>query len=179
MNQSIRLAFCSMVTAVSTILMFLTGAVPVGTYAIPALAGILLAAVVVELGSGWSWAVYIAVSLLSAFIAADKEAVLLFILFFGCYPILKAKIEKGTKKIPGILLKFAIFNSAFILEFFLAMYLLNVPQRSYSVFGMYLPWLFLLAGNFIFALYDYAVSLLVISYCKKFHTIVSKWLHTR
>lgn len=166
-----------MVTAVSTVLMLITGIIPYGTYALPSLAGILFISVVIELGPGWSWSVYIAVSVLSALIAADKEAVLFFILFFGCYPILKAQIEKRTKKIIGILLKFALFNTAAILEFFLAMYLLSVPKSSYTVFGIYAPWLFLIIGNLIFAVYDYAVSLLVISYAKKFHPVISKWFH--
>lgn len=179
MNQSLRLAFCSMVTAVSAILMFLAGVIPVGTYAIPALAGVLLLAVVVELGPGWSWSVYLAVSLLSAWICADKEAVLFFVLLFGCYPILKAGIEKRAGRLFGTVLKFALFNFAAILEFFLATCLLSVPRSSYTVFGVYLPWVFLAAGNLVFAVYDYALSLLAAAYWKKWHGMVSKWLHSR
>lgn len=168
-----------MVTAVSFALMLLTGLIPIGTYGIPALAGVLLFSVVIELGQGWSWAVYAAVSLLSGLVAGDKEAVLCYLLLFGCYPIVKAAIEKKTKKAVGILLKFAVFNTGAILEFFVAMYLLNVPKSSYTVFGIYMPWLILLIGNLVFAVYDYAVSLLIAVYCKKYHSYVSRWLHTR
>lgn len=177
MNQSMRLAFCSMVTAVSVVVLFLTGVVPIGKYALPALAGLLLIAVVVELGFRWAWSVYAAVSLLSALLAADKEAVLCYVLILGCYPIIKAAIEKRTKKAVGFLLKFAFFNAAAILEFYIAVLLLNVPRDSFEVFGVNAPWLFLLAGNVVFAIYDYAASLLVTGYYRKFHAAVNKWLH--
>ena len=179
MNRSMRLAFCGMVTAVSVVILFLTGIIPIGEYALPALAGLLLIAVMVELDSRWAWSVYLAASLLSALLSADKEAVLCYVLLFGCYPILKALIERKAKKAVAFLLKLAFFNAAAILEFYLAVALLHVPQGSFEIFGVNLPWLFLLAGNAVFLVYDYAVSLLVTAYFKKFHFAVKKWLHLR
>lgn len=169
LNHTVKLAFCSVITALCVAIMFLTGIIPIGTYALPALSGVLLIPVVVELGTGWAWSVYIAASLLSFFIAADKEAVLFFILFFGYYPILKAVLERINKKAVQFFLKFAVFNASAIIEFFIAANLLNVPQDSFFVHGVYLPWAFLIAGNVIFLIYDYALSLLIISYNKKVH----------
>ncbi len=63
--------------------MFLTGLISIGTYALPAFSGILLIVVVIELGAGWAWPVYIASSILSLLIAGDKEAAMLFVVFFG------------------------------------------------------------------------------------------------
>lgn len=83
MSKSIRVAFCGIMTAFCTLLMFLTGLVPVGTYALPALAGVLLIVVVIEMGTGWAWSVYAASSVLSLFIAGDKEAAMLYIVFSG------------------------------------------------------------------------------------------------
>lgn len=77
MNQSGKVALGGIITAVCTVLMFLTGLIPIGTYALPAIAGVLLMVIVIELGSKWAWMVFLAVSLLSALLAADKEAVLL------------------------------------------------------------------------------------------------------
>ena len=178
-NQSARIAFCGLITALGSLLMFLTGLVPVGLYALPALAGVLLMAVVIETGPKWAWSVYAAVSILSLFIAPDREAVLLFVLFFGYYPILKASIERIKSRPVRVLLKLADFNVSMAAEFLLGVYFLGLPRESFSLFGVSLPWLFLLAGNFVFLLYDYAVSLLVVSYCKNFHAVVNKWLHSR
>lgn len=178
-NQSARIAFCGLVTALGSLLMFLTGLVPVGLYALPALAGVLLMAVVIEAGTKWAWSVYAAISVLSVFIAPDKEAVLLFLLFFGYYPILKASIERLKSRPVRAVLKLADFNVSMTVEFLVAVYVLGFPQESFSLFGVSLPWLFLLLGNIVFILYDYAVSLLVVSYCKNFHSVINKWIHTR
>ena len=92
MNHSGKVALGGIITAICTTLMFLTGLSPIGTYALPAFAGVTLMVIVIELNPRWAWMVYIAVSVLSALLAADKEAVVLFIIFFGYYPILKYHI---------------------------------------------------------------------------------------
>lgn len=177
-NQSARIAFCGVVTALGGLLMFLTGLVPIGTYALPALAGVLPMAVVIEIGPRWAWSVYAAVSILSVLIVPDREAVALFLLFFGYYPILKAAIEHILSKPLRAVLKLADFNLSMVAEFLAGIYLLGVPREGFVLFGVYLPWAFLLAGNLVFLLYDYAVSLLVVSYCRNFHSAISKWLHS-
>lgn len=176
MNKSIRLAFCGILTALCTMLLFLTGLISIGTYALPALAGMLLIVAVVELGAGWAWPVYIAVSVLSVLLAGDKEAAMLFVLFFGYYPILKALIEKKKKKYLAFILKFAVFNVSMIVCFFISIKFLGVPEDSFTFHGVYLPWILLVLGNAAFVLYDYAISALVLAYYQRFHKIVGKWL---
>lgn len=177
MNRSMCLAFGGMVTALSTVILFLTGIIPFGRTILLVLAGVLLIAVVAELGPRWAWSVYAAVSLLSALLAANKEIVLGYILIFGCYSVLKAQMEKRFKKAVAFLLKFLFCNASVLLEGYLAVAFLHLPQESYEVFGVSLPWLFLILWNISFLAYDYALSLLVISYYKKFHPAVKKWLH--
>lgn len=179
MERSLRLAFCSMAAAISAALLLLTGVVPIGTYALPALAGLPMIAVVVEYGSGWAWPVYAAVSILSFFLAGDREAALWYILFFGGYPILKSVIEKRLAAPAAFLLKFAVFNAAAVLEFWLAARLLNVPADSYELFGVQSPWIFLAAGNLVFALYDYALTALVSAYCRRVHPRAAVWLRRK
>lgn len=177
--HSIRLALCSMVVALCAAMMFLTGVIPVGLYAFPALAGIPNMFVVIEFGTGWAWAVYLAVSLLSFLLSADKEAVLLFFLLFGCYPVLKAVLEGRFPRRVSFLLKFLFFNAAACAEFFAAVKILGVPQDSFTVFGVSVPWLFLILGNAAFLCYDYALSRLAVQYGRKIHRMVSKWLRPR
>ncbi|WP_255575713.1 hypothetical protein [Caproiciproducens faecalis] len=176
MSKTVRLAFCGIITAICTMAMFLTGLISIGTYALPAFAGILLIVVVIELGAGWAWPVYLASSLLSLLLAGDKEAAMLFIIFFGYYPILKAYFERIHQRFLSWLLKFAVFNAAMILGFFLSIKVLGVPEDSFTVFGVYLPWAFLAAGNCVFVVYDYAISSLVGMYFQRFHRFVGKWL---
>lgn len=180
MNRSIRVAFCGIMTALCVLLMFLTGLIPVGTYALPSLAGMLLTVIVVEMGTSWAWLVYAASSVLSVLIAADKEAAMLYVLFFGYYPILKAVIErKRMRKVVTYLLKFAVFNASMVLGYFLSIRVLGVPEDSFTAFGIYLPAVYLVAGNMIFAVYDYAITAVVVSYTNRFHKAVSRWLRLK
>lgn len=176
MGKSVRVAFCGIITALCTVLMFMTSLIPTATYALPALSGVLLIAVVVELGAGWAWPVYVAASILSLLLAGDKEAAMLFVLFFGYYPILKAAIEKIPGKSICYLLKFAVFNASMVIAFLLSIWVLGVPQESFTLFGVYLPFVFLIIGNLVFLLYDYAVSSLVVTYYQKVHKLVKKWI---
>ena len=162
MNKSFQVALGGVMAALSLAIMLLTGFIPIGTYACPALAGILLIAVVIELGAKWAWAVFAAISILSLFFAGDKEAALYFVMFFGFYPILKARIETLAKKWPQRILKLAVFNASMVAAFFLALYVFSVPAGEFVIFGIYIPWLFLLAGNVFFMDYDLAVKRLVL-----------------
>lgn len=173
---SAKIAFCGVAAALSTVLMFLTGLIPVATYALPALSGLVSMVVVVELGVRWAWPVYGVTAVLSLLLAADKEAVTLFILFFGYYPILKAVLERLKKKAFVWALKFLVFNAAMAAGFFAAIFILGVPEESFTVFGIYLPWVFLIAGNGVFLLYDSVISGLVVTYYSRLHKQVSKWL---
>lgn len=177
MNHSGKVALGGMVTALCVVLMFLTGVIPIATYALPAVSGVLLVVIVIEMGAKWSWMVYAAVSVLSLLFAPDKEAAVLFVLFFGYYPILKSHIEKRQgKKLLAWVLKFLVFNAAMIASFFIAVKLLSIPEDSFTLFGVYLPWVFLLLGNIVFLIYDYALSGLILMYIQKLHSSVKKML---
>ncbi len=178
-NNTMKLALSGMLTALGTALMFMTNLVPVAAYTLPAVAGALLVVAVVEMGEGWAWSAFIASSLLSILVVADKEAVAMFVLFFGYYPILKARFEQIQKRALCWLAKFALFNAAIILEFFLSIRLLGVPEESFTIFGIYLPWVFLLLGNVSFLFYDYCLSCMVVIYFQRMHKSVQRWLRLK
>ncbi len=167
-KSTFRIALCGIIAALSLALMMISALIPVGTYAIPCFSGIIIAAVVIEYGCKWAIGVFAVVSLLSAFFAGDKEAVLYFITLFGYYPILKGVIESRLKsKLVQYILKFAVFNAAAIGSFFAATLLLAVPVEEFEICGVYLPWVFLIAGNVFFILYDYAVTVFVVQYVRR------------
>ena len=169
-------AFCGMAVALETALMFLTGLMPTATYSLPALAGLVGIVIVVELGVKWAWPVYGAASILSALIAPDKEAAALYVLFFGCYPILKAIVERRWRRWTQWICKLLIFNAAAVLYYFIATRVLGVPEESFWTFGILLPAVLLAAGNLVFLLYDYVVSGWVRVYWQRLHGPVSRIL---
>ena len=175
MSKSGKIALGGLLTALGVVLMFLTGLIPIGTYALPAIAGVLLIVAVIEIGAKWAWMIYAAVAVLSLLFAADKEAALLFVLFFGYYPVLKSFLERISNKVLSWISKFAVFNVA-VACFFLAVNFLQLPEDSFTVFGIYLPWVFLILGNAVFLIYDIALSGLVATYVEKLHHRVTKTL---
>lgn len=169
-KSTFRIAVCGIIAALGVVLMMITSIVPVGTYALPCFAGILVIAVVIEYGVKWSIGVFAVISVLSVFLAGDKEAVLYFIAFFGYYPIIKNVFESKIKnKFLLFFLKLAVFNAAAVASFFIGTFLLSIPNEDYTLFGVYIPWAFLVIGNIFFVFYDYAVTVFVAAYVRKLH----------
>lgn len=167
-KPTFRIALCSITAALSAALMMLTSIIPLGTYMLPCIAGALTVAVVIEYGAKWALGVYAAVAVLSFLMAGDKESVLYFAALFGYYPILKNLIEsKVRSKAARYIIKFAVFNAAAIGSFYIATLLLAVPADDFTLFGVYVPYVFLIFGNFFFLVYDFALTSFVILYVRR------------
>ncbi|MDO4420020.1 MAG: hypothetical protein Q4B92_06615, partial [Ruminococcus sp.] len=108
--KSRKVAFGGVIAALSLVLMLITGVIPVGTYALPAFAGIVLTAIVIEFGIPWAIGVYVGVSVLSFLLVSDKEAALYYTLILGIYPVLKSIFERIKVKWLSFMLKLVYFN---------------------------------------------------------------------
>lgn len=152
-------------SALCLLLMLLT-IIPIATYTMPALAGMVLIVVVIENGYSTAAMVYAAVSFLSLFICPDKEAAVLFVGFFGYYPILKGKLEKIRSHALEYAAKFLVFNIAVIASYLVIIYLFGLqgvledvgPLGQYSVLAL------LALGNVVFWIYDVALSRIITAY---------------
>lgn len=174
MNRTIRVAFCGVAAALEIVLLFLTNLVPTATIALPALAGVLLMAVVMEIGAKWSWAVFGISSVLAFFLLSDKEAFLMYLLFFGYYPTLKAAIEnRSPSKAISWVIKLLVFNAAMAADVLAVIWFLGVPAASFLGLGIFIP-LFWLAANVVFVIYDFALSGLVLIYWQRLHHHISR-----
>ncbi|MFQ9846006.1 MAG: hypothetical protein ACLRXC_03500 [[Clostridium] leptum] len=142
MSKSGKIALGGLLTALGVVLMFLTGLIPIGTYALPAIAGVLLIVAVIEIGAKWAWMIYAAVAVLSLLFAADKEAALLFVLFFGYYPVLKSFLERISNKVLSWISKFAVFNVAVVACFFLAVNFCSFRGFVYCIWHLFAVGLF-------------------------------------
>ena len=162
------------VAALCLVLMLLTSVIPFGTFAFPTFAGILLILLVINLGYGYAVAVYFVTAVLSFLLVTDKEAVLYYTAFLGFYPIIKSLIERIPSKIVQYIVKFALFNVCIIAAFFIGTLVLYIPKESFTLFGVYLPWVFLIIGNIFFILYDLCVTRLVTIYLIKWHNRFNK-----
>ncbi|MFA9381001.1 MAG: hypothetical protein ACERKO_08070 [Acetanaerobacterium sp.] len=167
-KASFKVALGGIVTALALMLLFATGLVPIATYALPALAGALLICIVAELGEKWAFSVYAATAILSLLITPDREAALLFLFFFGHYPVIKSMLERIKSRVIEWLLKFIVFNACVLTCYALIFYVFQMQyvMESFEEFGRYSVPIFLITGNLAFLLYDFTLSSLVAFYMK-------------
>lgn len=165
-RKSTTVAIGGVSSALCLIMMFMTGVFPFATFALPAMAGMILISVVVENGYKVATTVYVAVSILSLFISPDKEAAMIFVGFFGYYPIIKGKIDKIKNKIIKIATKFAIFNTAVIVVYTILINFLGLTEmlEQLPLFGEYTILAMLCMGNIVFAVYDLALTRMAVAY---------------
>lgn len=165
-RKSTQVAIGGVAAALCLIMMFMTGLIPFATYALPALAGVVLIAVVAEMGWRTALVVYVAVSLLSLGIVPDREAALMFIFFFGYYPVVKGLIERLPLKPVQLLVKYLMFNASMVLAYLVVIHVLGIPDilESFGDFGKWSALVILLMGNVVFAVYDFALSNITIVY---------------
>lgn len=176
MKQSMKLAFCGVIAALSTVLMFLTGLAPTATLALPAIAGCLLIPVVVEAGLAWGAGVYGVCCVLSFLLAPDREAFLFYLLFFGYYPVLFAVLGRIRGRVLRYAAKLLVFNAAVALEVLLSVYVLGVPVESFFILGWIGPVVMWLLANAVFILYDLALDGLILQYYRRLHPRLGKLL---
>ena len=174
MKTSVKVSLGGVVAALSLVFMLLTSIIPFGTYDFPAFAGILLVLLVFNLGYAYAFAVYFVTAVLSFLLVTDKEAALYYAMFLGFYPILKGVIERIPSKPVQYIVKLALFNVCMIAAFYIGITLLSIPKESFNLFGVYLPWVFLILGNIVFIIYDLCITRLVTLYLLKWHDRLNK-----
>lgn len=174
MNRTIQVAFCGAAAAIQVVLLMLTNFFPNATLALPALAGVMLMAVVMEIGIRWSWAVFGICAILSFFLVSDKKAFLLYVLFLGYYPTLKACIERFVRsRVLNWILKLLVVNVAVAADLALVVWVLQLPISSYITLP-FLPALLFVAANGLFVVYDFLLSGLVVQYWNRLHPHIAK-----
>lgn len=167
-NVSYKVALGGVISSLCLLAMFLTSVAPFLYLTLPMIAGALITIIVVEVNMSWAFLTYVAVSLLSIFVTPNKEAAVIFILFFGHYPIIKQKLESIHIKLLKWILKFIIFNICIVIDYQITLHLLGIDDFAddfamFGKFGIYILWFL---TNIIFIVYDYALSGCIEMYIK-------------
>ena len=77
-----------------------------------AVASLLIALAVIEIGSFWPFLIYAVTGVLSALLLPNKFPAVVYILFGGLYPIFKEMFERQHSMLIRWLLKLSFFNTA-------------------------------------------------------------------
>lgn len=173
-KNSAKTAMGGVIAALSVVLMFMTSIIPSMTYALPAAAGIIITIIVIEIDKKWALGVYAAVSVLSILLVADKEAAVMYIMFFGYYPIVKAIFESKFNKTVSLILKLLVFNVSMVIAFFISTYVFLVPFEEMEKYGAIAAYGLLAAGNVIFIIFDFALSNLITLYNMKWRRMFKR-----
>jgi len=123
------------VTAALSIVLLLGTLFPSLMYALPAFAGIILLPFCLEVGKKWALGVYAVVSLLSLLVVPSWEGKLLFIFFFGYYPIVRLWFDCWPV-VAAWVVKLVIFNGSMLLCYFLLIRFFNLDADTFNLFGL-------------------------------------------
>ena len=167
-KQSMMAAFCGMAAGLSMAVMLLGGVIPIATYAVPMLCGLLLLPILLEFGERAAWATFFAVSALALMLDFDKEAAF-FYLFIGYYPIVKWKLDKIKGKGRRLAAKLALFTVSMVVMYALLALLFPVLAvlKDFEEMGVLMSALFLLVYVLCMMLYDHLLVYCVMLYANK------------
>ncbi len=158
-NVSYRVALGGIVSAFCLLSMFLTGVFPACSLVLPMISGLLLLVMIVEVNIRWAALTYAAVGLLSLFVTYDKEAALIFIMFFGLYPLLQQFLDRIPLRLLRIAVKLLVFNVIIAAYFELNVFLFGMEEMMEGfedMGGISAPMLLVILNPF-FLMYDYAL----------------------
>lgn len=168
-RQSGRIALCGVMCGLSIVLMLSGSIIPFATFCAPAVSGLLLMPVAVECGMRLAWVSYGAIGVLSVLFVPDKEMAAIFVFFFGCYPLLKAYIQRIPTRALQMLVKAVFFNGAVLAMYGVLLFVFPMPSLV-EEFAQTAQWMLaalLVMGNACFWIYDAALNNLLHVYVLK------------
>ncbi|MBO5333022.1 MAG: hypothetical protein J6B37_02785 [Clostridia bacterium] len=171
---SFKVALGGVIAALSLLLMLVAGVTTSLVYAIPMITGAFLMMLVIEFGARFAVLEYIAISIISLLLLGNKEAAIMYVAFFGYYPIIKSFIEKIPRKTIGWIIKYLIFNVSMVVAYFVVSKIFMITFDDLEGFGKYAMPVLLLIGNILFVLYDIMLTRLVTLYIYKWQKYVKR-----
>lgn len=166
------IALCGITAALITAVMA-ASYFPFLTYAIPAIAGALIIVPLAEIGKPYAVGTYV-VSALLVMLFAENEAKLMYVCFFGYYPVIKAVFEKIKLRLIEYILKFAVFNGAVTAVYLLLAELFMIDMEGVGDYGKYGVIILYAVGNVAFVLYDICLEKLCTLYMCRLHPKIKK-----
>jgi hypothetical protein len=160
-----RLTLNGILGALAIICLLLANILPTNRISLYALSSFFISISIIENGIRAGWIFYAATSLLSFIIVPDKLSLAPYVIFFGLYGIVKFYIEKLGRLILEYILKFVYFNAC-----------AGIAAAAFTgIFRFKLSaaiplWLFAIAGEIVFFIYDFVYTLFINYYREKLRT---------
>lgn len=159
-EKTLRTAFGGIITALAITFLFLGSIFPFADIAGPAFASLCVLLTGLEFSGKASLGVYLSVSVLAFMLVPDKESVLLFIFFFGWFPLLKKTVDRHMSFFPGLIVKLAAFNLSILLMYWiiLKVFVIESIADEFSDYSTAMYILIMVLANITIVILDYAFS---------------------
>lgn len=158
-----EITLSAILIALTIIILYLNLLLPISTISILTLASLLIPIALIRGSMKSAILVYISSSIIGLFLI-PINIILLYILFFGIYGIVKYFIEKINNMPLEILFKFIFFNIILFISFFIFKTFISIQITKLPI------GLFWIMAQVVFLIFDYALSLLITFYLEKIHT---------
>ena len=173
MRKTKKLTLSAILVALGTALMSLGAVVEVFDLSVCALVSLFVVFVYLEIGSPYTWLVWICTSLATAVVFPGSILWVEYMLVFGIYPLLKAYVER-IPRIFWIPVKLVFINAVIWALFFRSELLLGLPFFE----GEGIIWkvaLYILM-NVAFIVYDAFITIMVRLYYDRIRKRISRFL---
>lgn len=174
MKNSKVIAYSGVATALSVVMLFLGSIFWVLGYTMPLVASLFMIILLDSISQKSALLTFVSTSIISSILLNDKECVLLYVLFFGYYPLIRDKINDIKPKFLSYLLKFVTFNAAMVLTQVLCVYVFGIPFDD--MLGKWEIIVFALCLNLVFVVFDKLYTLLLRLYRIKIKKKVEKYI---
>lgn len=159
LTQAQKITTTAVLAALTLLFLYAAAFLPTVRLSLYALSSFFMIGLILEKEISYGWMMYIVVSILGLLLIQDKMKILPYIFFFGSYGIIKFYIEKAENIVVEILIKLAYFSTVMLLSYVFA------SQILFSDIKIKLPiWVILLGAQFIFFIFDYIYSRVIIFY---------------
>ena len=159
-----NIAFSAILCALGVIIMFLGAVIETIDITMAALASFLVIVCMIEVGGYMPFLVYVSTSTLSFLLLPNKTVAIIYVMYFGFYPIIKKYLER-LPIIFSWVAKFAVFNVAIALYY---IFLKDVLFPDIDSIKLYL----VLLLNVIFFTLDMAQTLFITAYVRRFRKML-------
>ena len=149
-------------SALAVVILYFASVWPTGQPGLAAAASMFVAAMVIESGPVPGVFVFVVSSALAMLLLPNRSAAILYISFFGFYPIVKSFIERLRGTVLQWALKLAVFNISLTVVWF-------ILRELFFDFGSFAPHIILIyiGGNAVFALFDYGFTKVIRFYINR------------
>lgn len=157
------MVLCAIFSALSVVILWLGGMLGDLDLTIAAITSFIVVLAAIEMGLSYGFAVYLVTSALALILFPQFFITPIYALFLGYYPIAKALLERLPKWI-SLICKLILMNGMFLLLYYLGSKLFGVEEEKLFI-------LLVILANVSFVVFDYALTMLIGMYYKRFRKL--------